>query len=212
MPSGMTYTTLKTDITNYLERGNVTDTTVYEQIPRLINLAEENISRELKIQGYITTITGDLISGTSVYAKPSRWRETVSMFYGTGTTRNPIWPRSYEYCRMYAPDSSVLGAPLFYADYQYNYWLISPTPDTTYNLEVNYYQMPPLLDDSNATNWLTNYAPQVILYRALLETSLFLRDTESAGTFQGMYGKALSALSGEDLQKIIDRTSTRQEA
>lgn len=212
MPAGMNFATLQDDIRSYLERGNVADATVYAQLPRLINLAEENISRELKIQGVITVATSSFVAGTSVYAKPARWRETISMFYGTGTIRRPIWPRVYEYCRMYAPDSSVRGAPEFYADYQYTNWLFVPTPDAAYNWEVSYYSLPALLDDVNTTNWLTEYAPQLILYRALAETALFLKNGEMISTYDGLYKAALSALTGEDMRKIVDRTSTRQAA
>jgi len=208
----MNFSTLQDDIRAYLERGNVTDTTVYNQLPRLINLAEENISREMKIQGVITTATGNLVAGTSVYAKPARWRATISMFYGTGTTRKPIWPRSYEYCRMYAPDSSAQAPPELYADFQYVNWLIAPTPDAAYNWEISYYAMPALLDSVNTTNWLTDYAPQVILYASLLEAGIFLKNDEMTGTYQGKYQAALAALTGEDMRKIVDRTSTRQAA
>jgi hypothetical protein len=45
MPASMTFTSLQVDIRNYLERGGATDPIVYEQIPRLITLAERRIAR-----------------------------------------------------------------------------------------------------------------------------------------------------------------------
>ena len=87
MATTMTFTTLQEDVRRYLERGNsyASDPVVYEQIPRLINLAERRISRELKIQGFINVVTGTLSEGQSVYPKPDRWRDTVSVNIGTGT-------------------------------------------------------------------------------------------------------------------------------
>jgi hypothetical protein len=43
MATTTTFTTLKEDMTRYLERGSTpaSDARVYEQIPRLINLAEQ---------------------------------------------------------------------------------------------------------------------------------------------------------------------------
>lgn len=212
MPTALTFTSLQSDMQAYLERGSVQDATVYAQLPRLINLAERGCARDTKIQGYITVLTTTIAANTSTLAKPDGWRETVSMFYGTGQQRNPIYPRSYEYARYYWPDPTVTDVPLYYADYDYENWLIAPTPAIGYNLEVNCYVLPPLLDATNTTNWLTNYAPELLEYRAFWELSLFLRSDADAQRWAGKYQAALGAINTEDLQKIIDRTTTRLEA
>lgn len=50
MAQNMTFASLQTDMRRYLERGFTlaSDEIVYEQLPRLINLAERRIARELK--------------------------------------------------------------------------------------------------------------------------------------------------------------------
>lgn len=215
MPSAMTFTSLQEDLRRYLERGDIQDTIVYEQLPRLINLAERAIVNELKLLGILNNAVSTLVIGTSVYQKPDRWRETVSMNFGTGATQNnrvQIFPRAYEYCRMYWPDSSLTDVPEFYADYDYAHWLIVPTPVISYPWEVNYYQQPPLLDGTNQTNWLTDYQPNLLLYRALLEATPFLKNDERIPTWQGLYDSMKSTVDTADLQKIIDRSTTRQEA
>jgi hypothetical protein len=213
MPIAMTFASLQEDVRRYLERGYVEDTTVFEQLPSLINLAERAIANELKFQGFINVVTTTLAPGTSTYDKPDRWRETISMNFGSGvgnTTRNPIFARSYEYCRTYWPDPTVQGVPEFYADYDYAHWLLVPTPDANYPLEILYYQQPPLLDDTNQTNWLTDYAPNALLYRTLLEATPFLKNDERIPTWSTMYGQQMQALNTMDLQKIVDRAATRK--
>lgn len=217
MATTMTFETLQQDVRRYLERGATlaSDAVVYEQIPRLINLAERRISRELKVQGFIAVVSDTMTIGQSVYAKPDRWRDTISINFGTGTsnaTRTPIFTRGYEYVRSYWPDESQTGQPAFYCDYNYSNWLIAPTPDQEYPFEVLYYELPPLLDDSIQTNWLTEYAPQVLLYGTLLEATPFLKNDERIGTWQQYYDRAASMLNGEDLAKILDRASMRKEA
>ena len=212
----MTFDSLKTDIRRYLERGFTlaTDQSVFEQIPRLINLAEQRIARELKVEGLINVLSGALQPGLAVYPKPDRWRQTVSFNFGNGTdnsTYNQLWPRSYEYLRSYWPDRSKTGTPLFYAEYDYNNWIVAPTPDAAYPFEVLVYQLIPLLDDANQSNWLTEYAPQLILYGALLEATPFLKNDERIQVWQSMYDRAAQALSGEDLAKILDRAAKRTE-
>lgn len=214
MATALTFSSLQEDMRRYLERGALVDTTVYEQLPRLINLAERAIAQEMKFQGFINVVVASLVAGTSVYQKPDRWRDTVSMNFGTGAdsnSRQPLFPRSYEYSRTYWPDSAEQEVPLFYADYDYQHWLITPTPDASYPWEIVYYQQPPLLDDANQTNWLTDYAPNALLYRALLEATPFLKNDERIQVWQSMYGQSMQAINVQDLQKIVDRAATRKE-
>ena len=217
MATVMTFTTLQEDVRRYLERGATyaSDPVVYEQIPRLINLAERRMSRELKIQGFINVVTGTLVVGQSVYSKPDRWRDTVSINIGTGAnsnSRSVLYARAYEYLLSYWPDRSQTDEPLFYADYDYSHWLLAPTPDAEYPFEILYYELPPLLDDVVQTNWLTEYAPQLLLYATLLEATPFLKNDERINVWQSMYDRAAAMLNGEDLNKILDRSAVRKEA
>lgn len=216
MAQNMTFSSLQTDLRRYLERGFTlaSDEIVYEQLPRLINLAERRIARELKIEGLINVLTGTMQPGLAVYPKPDRWRSTVSFNFGTGDQNNTytqLYPRSYEYVRSYWPDREQTDVPVFYAEYDYNNWIVAPTPDAAYPFEVLVYQLLPLLDDSNQTNWLTDYAPQVLLYGALLEATPFLKNDERIPVWQQMYDRAAQALNGEDLSKILDRAARRTE-
>ena len=206
----MTYSSLLEDVRRYLERGFTaeSDQIVYEQLPRLVTLGERRISRELKVQGFIRAVTTALQTGVATYRKPDRWRDTVSMT----VDGVPIFARSYEYCRSYWPDEAETGAPQFYADYDYNHWLITPTPEADSTLEVMYYEQPRFLGEDFQTNWLTEYAPDLLLYATLLEATPFLKKDERIGTWQQMYDRAAQALNGEDLKKIMDRSAQRTEA
>jgi hypothetical protein len=214
MATTTTFSSLQEDIRRYLERGFTlaSDEIVYEQLPRLINLAERRIARELKVEGLISVVSSAMQPGLAVYPKPDRWRTTVSFNFGTGAqgnNYNQLFARSYEYVRSYWPDRSQTGVPLFYAEYDYNNWIVAPTPDAAYPFEVLVYQLLPLLDDANQTNWLTEYAPQVLLYATLLEATPFLKNDERIQVWQQMYDRAAQALNGEDLQKILDRSARR---
>jgi hypothetical protein len=217
MATAMTFTTLKQDVQRYLERGNTlaSDPIVFEQIPRLINLAERRIARELKVEGFINVVTGTLSAGQSVYPKPDRWRDTVSINIGTGATLNNrkiLFSRVYEYLRSYWPNALETDTPLFYSDYDYSHWLLAPTPDAEYPFEILYYELPPLLDESVQTNWITEYAPQLLLYGTLVEATPFLKNDERIPVWQSMYDRAAAMLNGEDLAKILDRSAVRKEA
>lgn len=210
MSTSTTFTTLLEDARRYLERGFTaeSDPIVYEQLPRLVTQAQRRIARELKIQGFIRAVTTPLSVGVAVYLKPDRWRDTVSM----SVNGQAIFARSYEYLRSYWPVESETATPQFYADYDYQHWLITPTPAATDTLEILYYEQPQFLDNDTQTNWLTEYAPDVLLYATLLEATPFLKNDERMQIWQTMYDRAAQALNGEDLKRILDRNSTRSEA
>ena len=205
----MTYTSLLEDVRRYLERGfsEETDPIVFDQLPHLVNLAERRISRELKIEGFIRAVEATLVPGTSVYVKPDRWRDTISM----AVDGKPIFSRVYEFCKAYWPDDTETGTPEFYTEYDYWHWMITPTPDSAQTLEILYYEQPRFLDDEFQTNFLTEYAPDLLLYGTLLEAAPFLKKDERIQTWQQMYDRAAQALDGEDLKRILDRTANRSE-
>jgi hypothetical protein len=216
MPVAMTYTSLLNDLRAYLERGATlaTDPTVYEQLPNLVNLAERRLQRDIKVVGTISVVSSTMIDGTAVYAKPDRWRETVSMFAGVGAgfnTRKELFTRSYEYCRNYWPNQTSKDEPRFYADYDYQHWLIVPTPDDDYPYEILYNEQPVYLDDNTQTNWFTEYAPDALLYGSLLEAQPFLKNEEMISVWDQFYQRAIGAINGEDLRQIVDRGLIRRE-
>lgn len=210
MSYSMTYSSLLVDVRRYLERGFTaeSDQIVYEQLPRLVTLGERRIARELKLQGFTRAVSTPLQVGVATYRKPDRWRDTISMT----VNGQPIFSRSYEYCRSYWPDEAETATPQFYADYDYNHWLLTPTPVAASTLEVLYYEQPRFLGEDFQTNWLTEYAPDLLLYATLLEATPFLKKDERIGTWQQMYDRAAQALNGEDLKKIMDRSAQRTEA
>lgn len=223
MPVSMTFSSLQQDVQNYLERGSVLDPIVYAQLPELINFAERRISRELKVVGFIVPATFTMQAGLAVYQKPDRWREMISLNVGSSPTgtivRQQIFPRSYEYLRQYWPDDtatslSVYGTtapPKFYAEYNYQNIIVAPTPDQNYPAEMVYYEEPALLDSTNNTNWITQYAPNLLLYSTLLECTPFLKNDSRISVWQNMYDRAAAVLNSESNAGVLDRTSTRQE-
>lgn len=214
MPTAMTYDTLFGDLESYSERGYIGDTVVRDQIPSIINLAERDIATRLKLLGLINVVTDALVAGTPTYLKPDRWRATASINIAVGTSPTQekvnLYPRSLEYCLAYWPNAEERAQPEFYADYDYNNWLIVPTPVANYPWEVNYWQQPPLLDSGNQTNWLTDYAPQALLYGALVQLLPFLKDGPWKEQWKAEYERQVGMLEAQDLQRIIDRTVVRR--
>ena len=212
MAETLTFDSLQTDMRQYLERGTSVDPTVFDQIPRLINLAERQLANSLKILGFVKVVTDTLGIGQSVIAKPNRWRDTISINFGVGTTqrRTPLFLRSYEYMRRYWPDEDLTSQPKFYGDYDYYNWLIAPSADFAYPFEVNYWELPALLDATNQTNWSSDFAPNALLHGSLLQATPFLKNDERIPIWQGIYDRDVAILEQQDVKRIIDRQVTRE--
>lgn len=205
MPSAMTYDSLVQDLKDYCER---TDNPFVNQIPRFIMMAENRIASEAKPLGFVRTVTGNLTD--SVIAKPNRWRKTKSFSILVNNERKYLQSREYEFCRAYWPQVSLQDVPLYYADYDYEHFFVAPSPDQSYSFELQYYERPIPLDSVQQVNWTTQYAPQVLLYAALMEAMPFLKTSERVAEFQSLYDRALSAVVGEDQQRITDSSAVRE--
>jgi hypothetical protein len=197
----LTYDSLTSTVLQYLERK---DAAVVAQIPTFITMCEFEIAENIKTLGQLTVANATMIPNNPVLAKPARWRKTVSMSVNNGTSMQPIFLRKFEYLKNYAPNPSVTGTPVYYADTDYEHWYLAPTPDTSYEFEVLYYERIAPLSSTNQTNWLTQYAPNAMLYGTLLQAMTFLKN-DNRVIFQQKFDAALASLKTEDVSRVGDR-------
>jgi hypothetical protein len=145
-----------------------------------------------------------MVIGEPVIAKPARWRKTVSMTLIKDGKRQPVYLRKYEYLKAYAPNVSATSTPLYYGDYDYEHWLVAPTPDAAYQTEILFYERIEPLSSTNQTNWLTQNAPNAMLYGTLLQAMPYLKN-DNRTSFQQKFDQAMAALKAEDVARTGDR-------
>jgi len=203
MPATMTYNSLVTDIESYQER---TDTNFVNQVPRFVLLAEWRIATDLKVLGYLQVEQGVFTIGNNTIAKPAYWRETVSFSFNTGTAIVPLLPRSYDYARGFWPQVTGTAPPRFYSDYDFNNFLITPPPDQAYSFELMSYVRAQPLDSTSQTNWLTNNAPQLLLYACMVEAQTWLKNWPAVSAWEAKYQESMRGLNREELRKPKDRS------
>jgi hypothetical protein len=198
----LTYDSLISTIEQYLERN---DAAVVDQIPTFITLAEYEIAQQIKTLGQIEVAQGTMSIGNPIIQKPARWRKTVSMSVTSGGEKTPVFLRKYEYLTNYNAESPD-GLPLYYGDYDADNWYVSPVPDQAYTFEVLVYQRLQPLSSANQTNWITNNAPNVMLFGALLQAVIYLKDDQRQ-IFQQKYDAGMAALKAEDVTRVGDRSA-----
>lgn len=206
MAYALTYNNLLALIPTYLER---TDSAVIDSIPIFVVLAQRRISKDTKSLGLETYLQGSFVEGQSVIQKPTFWLNTLSWQYGSGTdfnTSTPLEMRLYEFNRFYWPDPTQLDPPKYYSDYDYNHWLVTPTPDQNYPFEIAFLGLATTIDETQQTNWVTDFAPELLIYGSLLEAQILLKNDERTTYFMNLYQNALQSLMRESKERLSDRT------
>lgn len=200
MPFTLNYTNLLSTVSDYLERDDLT-----ASIPIFIMLAETKVSRILKAQLAQIAVTNTLTLNSPALVKPDRWIETISFTIGTPTGIVVLKERTRETIQSMYPVLTDTGTPKYYAEWQENYYYIGPTPDTAYSFELMLFQQPPALSDIQQTNYLTETAPDLLLYSTLLEATAFLKNDARLQVWQAARDQILSDLGLLDQRRQSDR-------
>jgi len=202
-----TYNTLLADALAYCERAN--DAALVAQLPRLIALAENRVATDLKILGDQKTVTSEFDAASGQVVKPVYWRDTISFNVTVGTERVQLLLRTYEYCRNFWPDPALVGVPRFYADYDFEHFIVVPTPTLAYPFELLYHARKDPLSVETQTNWFTFNAPQLLFYAVMCEAQLFLKNASALALWDSRYAESRAGFGAEDGGRAIDRNISK---
>jgi hypothetical protein len=179
------YNDLKASVASWLARSDLTS-----QIPDFITLAEAKLNRSLRVRQMEQRSTA---TAAEYMALPTLFQEMRNI----KTTGTPVYTLEQRApFEMDALDDGSTGRPSRYALIA-NQIRLAPAPDTTYTLEIDYWEsIPPLAD--NATNWLLTAAPDIYLYGSLLEAAAFMLDDPRIPLWQAAYTQVIGQLQSAD--------------
>ena len=97
--------------------------------------------------------------------------------------------------------SSTNGQPKYWANWDATNLILAPTPDQVYTIEMWYDETPQHMDTSNAsaTTFLSNNAPEVLLYGVLGETFSYLKNTQDMQLYEQKFQQALQLYANEQM-------------
>ena len=193
-----TFAGLKATIADYLNRDDLTTV-----IPSFITIAEAKFNRKLRTRQMVKRAEGQI--ETAFFAYPSDWLQAKEFQLNT----NPI-VRLQFVTEAYGDELKSnryvsTGQPAYYTITGTQLEFI-PTPDSTYSAELTYYAKIPALSDSNTSNWLLAYAPDLYLYGALLEAAPYLKDDERLAVWSQMYINSLGDIEVADQRASVSST------
>lgn len=88
--------------------------------------------------------------------------------------------------------SSTNGIPKFWANWDQKTLILAPTPDEAYTLEMWYDETPERLSSTNTTTYISNNAPEVLLYGVLSEAYSYLKNPQEMQLYQQKFQASLS--------------------
>ena len=70
-----------------------------------------------------------------------------------------------------------VGRPLYYAYFDKDNFILAPVPDDIYEMELHYFYRPQSLTavGDNGTTWLSENAPNAMLFGSLVEANLYMK-------------------------------------
>ena len=168
-----TFTTLKETIQDYTDN---TETTFTSQLSRFIINAEERILKECQLDVFRKSSQGSATSGNQYLAKPSDFLSQNSLSVINSSSKEFLLYKQVTMLQDYTPDPTTTGTPLYYGDWDDTSFLLAPTPDSTYTMELHYFYRPTSITASgDGTSWLGTNAELALLYGSLVEAYTFMK-------------------------------------
>ena len=188
----MTYSELVAAINSYSE--NSFDTT---DINTFIQQAEERIFNTVQLPDVRRNQVGNTTSGNKYLTTPSDWLSTYSLAVIDGNNEYTyLINKDVNFIRESFPDtdSGFYGKPEYYAIFDDNTFILGPTPDSTYTVELHYFYYPESIVTAGNT-WLGDNFDTALFYGSLLEAATYLKaEPDVIQNYTQRYMDAISML------------------
>jgi hypothetical protein len=203
----MNYATLFETIKGYVENdfpntswtdsagtGTVTLTST-EQINTFIQQAEQRIYNMVQLLDLRKNVTGSVTTGNKYLSVPSDWLANFSLaVIDASGNYSYLLNKDVNFIRESFPNSSSTGIPTHYSYFDENSYILGPTPDANYAVELHYFYYPASIVTAG-TSWIGDNFDSVLLYGSLLEAYTFMKGEQDVmAEYQKRYDEAMAML------------------
>ena len=198
----MNYTEITNAIKEYTDN---TETTFVNNIPNFVRQTEERIYRSILIPELRKNVTTSLSTSNRFLAKPTDFLAVFSIAVVDGSSNYSfLLPKDVNFIREAYPATATSGLPVYYSLFDGDNFLIAPTPDSTYTVQLHYYYDPPSIVTSS-TSWLGDNAEATLLYGTLVEAYTFMKgEADIISFYKTRYDEAMTGL-----QQLADGRNKR---
>jgi len=197
----MNYATLVETIQAYTEN-DFPDTagsgglTSAEQTDTFIQQAEQRIYNTVQLLELRKNVTGNATATNMYLSVPSDWLANFSLAVidPTSGAYDYLLNKDVNYIREAFPYPATTGKPTHYAMFDQDSYILGPTPDASYNMELHYFYYPQSIVTAS-TSWLGDNFSSLLLYGSLLEAYTFMKgEADVLAQYQKRYDEALALI------------------
>ena len=199
-----TKATLTTAIQDYTDNS---ESTFVSNIPNFIKAAEEKILKSVDLDYFRKNVTSALTSSDAFLTVPSDYLASFSLQITTSGSESFILQKDVNFIREYTPASSTTGLPKYFARFDENNFILAPTPDSNYTIELHYFYRPDSLTagSDSGTTWVSTNAPFALLYGSLVEAYTFMKgEPDVIQNYNGLFTQYLERV--KDLGEARENT------
>ena len=204
-----TYAQLKTAIQDYTEN---TETTFVNSLDIFIKNTEERILKIAQLEVFRKNQSGNMAANNQYLALPSDYLAPYSLSFTSGGNKEFVLFKDVNFVQSFNPNNSTSGAPRYYAQFDIDNFILGPTPDAAYDVELHYFYRPASLTAGaeDGTTWLSTNASVSMLYGSLIEAYTFMKgEADLVQNYTQRFTEALSRVKnfGES-QEVTDAYRT----
>ena len=198
-----TFATLKTAIQDYTDNE---ESTFVTNLPNFIKAAEDRILEAIDLEYFRKNVTSTMTPSDQFLTVPDDLLAVFSLQITTSGSENFLLQKDVNFLREYTPNASTTGVPRYYAVFSVDHFLLAPTPNSAYTVELHYFYRPTsLVDSGSSTTWISDNAPNVLLYGSLLEAYIFMKgEPDILALYEKRFMDGLSRL--KDLGEARENT------
>ena len=199
-----TKATLTTAIQDYTDNS---ETTFVNNIPNFIKASEEKILKSVDLDYFRKNVTSALTSSDEFLTVPSDYLASFSLQITTSGSESFLLQKDVNFLREYTPASSTTGLPKYYARFDEDNFILAPTPDSNYTIQLNYFYRPASLTAGadGGTTWVSTNAPFALLYGSLVEAYTFMKgEPDVIQNYNGLFAQYLERV--KDLGEARENT------
>ena len=164
-------------------------------INTFIEQAEQRIYNAVQLPALRRNVTGNTTNGNKYLACPSDWLATYSLAVVDGSGNYEyLLNKDVNFIRQAFPSPTYTGLPQYYAQFDQNTFILGPTPDAAYSMELHYFYYPESIVTAG-TSWLGDNFDSALLYGALLEAYTYMKgESDVMAAYKQRYDEAMQLL------------------
>ena len=178
--------------TQFTDSAGATGTfTSKEQIDTFIEQAEQRIFNSVQFPNFRKNQTGTLSPSNQYLEAPPGFLASYSLAVITNDSYEYLLNKDVNYIRAAYPNPTVEGIPKYYAQFDDNTFILGPTPDVAYTVEMHYFFYPESIVTAGTT-WLGDNFDSALLYGALVEAYTYMKgEADIVAAYNKRYEEAM---------------------